>query len=130
MPMRCLLDQRAISFLKAFFDDDDMDGTNGRGEQEKWSSNLHLPPPPTFKIFKIKPLKVKVDYYPSHINVAALREGSVVELVNLSPIQRMVLTLDEVVVMNSDGAGPAFSEIVSSWIKQICATQLHKFLTN
>jgi len=130
MPMRCLLDQRAISFMKAFFNNEDMDITKTQNGKEKWSSNLHLPPPPTFKVFKVKALKVKVDYYPSQINVAALREGSVVELVNLSPIQRMVITLDAVVVMNSDSAGLAFSEIVSSWIKQICATQLHKFLTN
>lgn len=128
MPMRCLLDQRAISFMKAFFNNEDsVEPKNGT---HRWCSELYLPPPPTFKSFKIKPWKLKVDYYPTRIDVTALREGSVVELVNLSPIQRMVITLDEVVVLNSDGPGPVFSEIVSRWIKEICATQLHKFLAN
>ncbi len=129
MPMRCLLDQRAISFMKAFFNSDDAntDKTNG---EERWSSKLHLPPPPTVKSLKIKPWKVKVDYYPSRVDVTALREGSIVELVNLSPIQWMVITLDEVTVLDSDGLGQAFSEIVSIWIKEICNTQLHKFLAN
>lgn len=128
MPMRCLLDQRAISYMKAFFNSED--SQKPKHEKEMWSFGLHLPPPPTVKSFKIKPWKVKVDYYPTRVDVEALREGSVVELVNLSPIQRMVITLDEVVVLNSDGFGPVFSETVSSWIKEICGTQLHKFLTN
>ena len=130
MPMRCLLDQRAISFLKAFFNNEDIHSAQTKNEKDKWSSRLHLPPPPTVKTFKIKPWKVKVDYYPTRIDVTALREGSIVELANLSPIQRMIITLDEVVVLNSDGFGPVFSETVSSWIKDICATQLHKFLAN
>jgi len=130
LPMRCLLDQRTISFLKAFFNNEDTPCPNPKNETDKWHSRIHLPPPPTLKTFKIKPWKVKVDYYPTQIDVTALREGSIVELVNLSPIQRMVITLDEVVVLNSNGFGPVFSEVISSWIKEICGTQLHKFLAN
>lgn len=130
MPMRCLLDQRAISFMKAFFNNDDTHTGKRKDGKQRWSSNLHLPSPPTVKSLKIKPWKVKVDYYPSRVDVTALREGSIVELVNLSPIQWMVITLDEVTVLDSDGFGPAFSEIVSIWIKEICNTQLYKFLAN
>ena len=130
MPMRCLLDQRAITFMKAFFNNEDNDDSGKINDPEKWSSKLHLFPPPRFKTFKIKSWKVKVDYYPTRIDVSALREGSIVELVNLSPIQRMVITLDEVIVVDSLGLGPVFGEIVSCWIKEICGTQLHKFLAN
>jgi len=130
MPMRCLLDQRAITFVKAFFNNEDNDDIEKDTDPEKWSSGLHLLPPPHFKTFKIKSWKVKVDYYPTVIDVSALREGSIVELVNLSPIQRMVITLDEVIVVDSHGVGPVFGETVSCWIKEICATQLHKFLAN
>jgi len=129
-PMRCILDQRAISFMKAFFNNEDIHGVKTKSEKDERSSRLHLPPPPTFTSFKIKPWKVKVDYYPTRMDVTALREGSIVELVNLSPIQRMVIILDEVLVSNTDGVGPVFSETFSRWIKEICATQLHKFLTN
>lgn len=130
MPMRCLLDQRAISFTKAFFNNEDTDIDGRERGLEKWSSGLHLAPPPLFKTFKIKPWKVKVDYSPIRIDVAALREGSIVELVNLSPIQRMVIALDQVVVANCVGIGPVVGDIVSKWIQEICATQLHKFLTS
>jgi autophagy-related protein 2 len=64
------------------------------------------------------------------MDVTALREGSIVELVNITPIHRMVITLSEVTVIDSLGIGPVFSELVSSWVKEICATQLHKFLAN
>jgi len=129
-PMRCLLDQRAVSFVKAFFINDSIHSVTSTSEKDKWSSRLHLPPPPTLKTFKVKPWKVKVDYYPTRIDVIALREGSIVELVNLSPIHGMTITLGEVVVLNSDGFGPVFSDTVSSWIEEICSTQLHKFLAN
>lgn len=129
LPMRLLLDQRAITFIRAFVNNE-----VSEGEQEvnlkKWSDGLHLIPPPNFKVFKIKPWKVKVDYYPVKIDVAALREGSIVELVNISPIHRMVITLSEVTVLDSLGLGPVFSEVVSGWVKEICGTQLHKFLAN
>jgi hypothetical protein len=130
MPMRCLLDQRAITFMKAFFNNEDNDDSGKTNDPEKWSSKLHLFPPPRFKTFKIKSWKIKVDYYPTRIDVSALREGSIVELVNLSPIHRMVITLDEVIVVDSLGLGPVFGETVSCWIKEICGTQLHKFLAN
>ncbi|KAL3925125.1 MAG: hypothetical protein SGILL_000613 [Bacillariaceae sp.] len=129
LPMRLLLDQRAIAFIRAFSNND---APGGSPEQpgKKWSDGLHLIPPPHFKSFKIKPWKVKVDYRPARMDVAALREGSIVELVNISPIHRMVITLSEVTVFHSHGMGPIVAEVASSWVKEICATQLHKFLAN
>ena len=128
LPMRCILDQRTISFVKAFFNKND---SNKRVENSKdWSSGLHLLPPPRFNTFKIKSWKVKVDYYPTRIDLLALREGSIVELVNLSPIHRMVITLSEVIVTRSLGLFPVLEAIVSSYIKEIRATQLHKFVAN
>jgi autophagy-related protein 2 len=135
LPMRCILDQRAISFARAFFnkqidDDDSDDDVKDSVTKSSWSDALHVMPPPRFCLFKVKPWKVKVDYLPQKIDINALREGSVVELVNIAPIHRMVITLSEVNVVDSDGGGPAFSQIVSSWVREICATQLHKFLAN
>ncbi|KAL3915698.1 MAG: hypothetical protein SGILL_005523, partial [Bacillariaceae sp.] len=129
LPMRLLLDQRAITFIRAFVSSE-IDEESAESTERKWSDGLHLVPPPKFRTFKIKPWKVKVDYRPARMDVAALREGSIVELVNISPIHRMVITLSEVAAVNSLGMGPVFSEIVSSWVKEICGTQLHKFLAN
>ncbi|KAG7364638.1 autophagy-related protein C terminal domain containing protein [Nitzschia inconspicua] len=129
LPMRLLLDQRAITFIRAFVNNEDSKDVE-LVEGKKWSDGLYLIPPPIFKVFKIKPWKVKVDYNPTKMDIAALREGSIVELVNISPIHRMVITLSEVTVVDSLGLGPVFSQVVSSWVKEICGTQLHKFLAN
>jgi autophagy-related protein 2 len=129
LPMRLLLDQRAIAFIRAFVNSES-DEDSLQAPSKIWSDGLHLVPPPRFKTFKIKPCKVKVDYRPARMDVTALREGSIVELVNITPIHRMVITLSEVTVIDSLGIGPVFSELVSSWVKEICATQLHKFLAN
>jgi hypothetical protein len=129
LPMRLLLDQRAISFIRAFVNNEVNDEIP-KVPRKRWSDEFRLIPPPKFLVFKIKPWKVKVDYYPSRMDISALREGSIVELVNISPIQRMVITLSEVTVLDSLGVGPVFGGIASSWVKEICATQLHKFLAN
>jgi autophagy-related protein 2 len=71
-----------------------------------------------------------VDYLPKKIDVAALREGSYVELVNLSPIDGMVITLSQVSVEDVVGWGAVSSGLLSSWVREICATQLLKFLAN
>jgi hypothetical protein len=60
LPMRCLLDQRAINFIRAFFHSDQKEGN----DSEKWNAGLHYLPPPRFLAFRVKPWKVKVDYLP------------------------------------------------------------------
>ena len=110
LPMRCIIDQRAISFIRAFFNSsssDDDDDENGDETKEKWSSGLHLVPPPRFRSFRVKPWKLKVDYIPRKMDIAALREGSLVELVNVSPIDGMVITLSQVNVLDVVGGGDA-----------------------
>eukprot|EP00538_Stauroneis_constricta_P006062 CAMPEP_0119551746 /NCGR_PEP_ID=MMETSP1352-20130426/4920_1 /TAXON_ID=265584 /ORGANISM="Stauroneis constricta, Strain CCMP1120" /LENGTH=2017 /DNA_ID=CAMNT_0007597859 /DNA_START=85 /DNA_END=6138 /DNA_ORIENTATION=+ len=126
LPMRCLIDQSAINFARAFFAGDE---SSQQDDKDPWLSELHLVPSPRFQTFRIKPWKLKVDYYPKKFNMDALRDGSIVELVNLSPIDAMVITLNEVKVQDALGFGPAFSGAVSQWIGNICSTQLHKFLT-
>lgn len=126
LPMRCIIDQRAVQFIRAFLHSED----SGNDKSEKWSSDLHLVPPPRFRSFRVKPWKLKVDYIPKKLDVAALREGSFIELANISPIDGMVITLSEVRVGKVIGFGEAFSGLLSNWVKEICATQLHKFLSN
>lgn len=81
-------------------------------------------------MFRFRPFKLKVDYTPQKVNSQALRDGSLVELVNLSPLDGMILTLQPVTVTNEIGFGSVLSIVVSRWVEDICATQLLKFLTN
>lgn len=125
LPLRCLLDQRAIRFARAFFHNND-----GDTEPMMLPTGLHAIPPPLLRSFRVRPLKLKVDYKPEKIDAKALRDGAIVELINLSPLDGMVLTLQEVIIENEVGFGPVIGILVQRWIQDICATQLVKFVAN
>jgi hypothetical protein len=128
LPMRCVVDQRAILFTLAFFSSKEEEKcTTGTKD---WTAGLHLAPPPIFRLFCVKPWKLKVWYTPIKIDLVALRDGSFVELINLSPLDGMVITLQQVNVEGEVGMGSVAGVLFRSWVQDICATQLHKFLTN
>lgn len=122
LPLRCRLDQRAIRFLRTFF--------SGDNEDQPVRTDLHSIPPPILRMFRVRPFKLKVDYQPQGINVKALRDGAFIELINISPLDGMVLTLSQVDIENEIGFGAAFGVLVRRWIQEICSTQLSKFVTN
>lgn len=126
LPMRAIIDQRGIQFARAFFHNEEDEAE----KKEKWSARLHLIPPPRFRAFRVKPWKLKVDYIPQKIDVGALREGSIVELINISPIDGMVITLSQVSVEGVVGFGDVMGGLTSNWLEEIVSTQLHKFLAN
>lgn len=127
LPLRCRLDQRVVRFAQAFFS-----GENDGSERHSWMKALELKeiPPPRFVWFKVKPCKMKVNYNPTRVNMEALRDGSYVELINLSPLVDMVIVLQEVLLQGHVGYGAAIQEMLSRWIEDICATQMYKFVTN
>ena len=128
LPLRCSLDQRAIRFALAFFNSGDADDADKANEP--LPEGLHSVPPPHFTSFRVRPLKIKVDYKPEKIDTDALKNGAVVELVNLSPLDGMVVSLQEVVINNEIGFGPNIGILLRQWIQDVCATQLHKFVSH
>lgn len=62
LPMRIILDQRALNFIRAFFYSEEKDDEGNKSE--KWHTGLHYLPPPRFLAFRVKPWKLKVDYLP------------------------------------------------------------------
>jgi autophagy-related protein 2 len=123
LPLRANIDQRAIRFVSAFF------STEDAGVEKEWNGLKEIPPP-VFQLFKVKSFQLKVNYTPEKVDVAALRQGSYVELINISPLVDMVLTLQAVHLEGLIGFGPNAKECISRWIEDICATQMHKFLAN
>jgi autophagy-related protein 2 len=123
LPLRANIDQRAIRFAAAFFSREDT------GVEKEWHS-LKKIPPPLFQSFKVKPFKLKVNYTPEKVDVAALRQGSYVELINISPLVDMVITLQAVHLEGLIGFDQNVKELLGRWIGDICATQMHKFLAN
>lgn len=125
LPMRVILDQRAIHFVQAFFR-----GEEKSEDKKDWTAGLHMIPPPRFRAFRVRPWKLKVDYMPQKMDVGALRDGSVVELINIIPIDGMIITLSEVVVENGFGFGEVMSGLTGRWLQEVVSTQLHKFVAN
>lgn len=128
LPLRCIIDQRAIAFARAFFHSpiEKVDSDDSKG----LPPHLHSVPPPVFTTFRVRSFKLKVDYRPQRLDTKALRNGSVVELINLSPLDGMILKLKEVAVVNELGMGAVMSIVVGRWVEDILETQLLKFVTN
>ncbi|GKY95147.1 hypothetical protein MPSEU_000478400 [Mayamaea pseudoterrestris] len=126
LPLRCTLDQRAIRFVRIFVrqDSDDNDYSTNAEEEQYWL------PPSMFTSFRFEPFKLKIDYRPEKFDTDAIRNGAIVELINLSPIDSMVLTLQMVNISDTIGFGNVLSSAARSWIDDVCSTQLVKFLTN
>ena len=82
-----------------------------------------------FESFKVRPCKVKVDYQPENMDIHSFREGHYIELLNICPLEEMILTLQPTEMKDLTGWGPVFSELSSRWLEDICSTQAHKFLT-
>ena len=123
LPLRCLLDQKAIRFATTFFRPDEP-------KEVALPKGNHAIPPPRVRLFRFKPFRLKVDYKPEKVNHQALRDGQIVELINFSPLHGMVLTLQQVEVVDKIGFGDVVSVLTKSWIGDICSTQIIKFLTN
>jgi len=126
LPLRCRLDQKAIRFAKLFFASQDSDDE----EASTFPEGYQTVPPVKFRSFRVFSFQLKVDYLPEKMDTKALRDGALVELVNLSPIEGMVLTLQPVEVTYEIGFGAVVSILSGSWVKDVCSTQLMKFLTN
>lgn len=122
LPIRFFINQVALRFIRGFF----------RSEKEPVAlteSSIATPPEMFFPIFKVKPFNIKVDYKPKHIDTAALKDGSLVELLNVLPLEEMVLRLSEVEMRNLTGWGSIISELACNWLQDVSSTQMHKFLT-
>lgn len=124
VPLRFFIHQVGIRFIRDFFRSD-VDVKSDESEAQI----LVKAPDLFFPIFTVKPLSIKVDYKPKVVDTAALKDGSLVELLNVLPLEDMILRLAEVEMRNLSGWGSIISELVCSWLQDISSSQMHKFLT-
>ncbi|KAJ4963605.1 hypothetical protein NE237_023544 [Protea cynaroides] len=83
---------------------------------------------PYFQKFDIWPVLVRVDYSPCRVDLAALRNGRYVELVNLVPWKGVELHLKHVNAVGVYGWNGVCETIVGEWLEDISQNQVHKFL--
>jgi len=122
LPIRFFIHQIALRFIRNFFQ-------HGGDESKKGNRSTACPPELFFPIFKVRPVNIKVDYKPKQIDTAALKDGSLVELLNVLPLEDMILRLSEVEMRNLTGWGSVISELACNWLQDVSSTQMHKFLT-
>jgi len=134
LPLRCYLNQKALRFIRNFFSGnpgpEEVLGDVGDGAMDDSDAidddeliNIF------FNTFKVRPCKLKVDYLPEKMDMESLRDGNYSEILNLCPLEDMIINLAAVENHDLTGWGSVFSELAGKWIEDICSTQAHKFLT-
>jgi autophagy-related protein 2 len=71
---------------------------------------------------------IRVDYKPRALDIAALRGGSVAEVLNIMPWAGVRLELAKVRLTALPGWGAAGGEVAGAWLRDVAATQAHKFV--
>lgn len=130
LPLRAFFHQTAIRFARGFFAGEAVESKNvgNVGESNDREEDLEIIPV-FFTSFKVRPAKLKVDYTPEKMDVESFREGNYVEILNLCPLEDMVLTLQAVENHDLTGWGSVFGELAGRWIEDVGKTQSHKFFT-
>ena len=127
LPIRFFIHQIALRFIRQFFKSDDPDTNCNTTDDE--DDDIESPPDMFFPSFKVKPFDIKVDYKPLEVDRTALKDGSYIQLLNLLPLEDMILRLNGVDLRNLTGWGPVISELACKWLQDVSSTQMHKFLT-
>lgn len=83
---------------------------------------------PYFQKLDIWPILVQVDYIPNHVDLAALRHGKYVELVNLVPWKRVELNLKHVHASGIYGWASVGETAIGEWLEDISQNQIRKIL--
>eukprot|EP00736_Rhodelphis_marinus_P001815 Rmarinus@m.17237 len=77
---------------------------------------------------EIRSLSVAIDYRPKRVNLKALREGNLAELMNILPLEGVEIDLKRVNLTGIHGWDKVIVELLSQWLEDICSTQLHRCL--
>ncbi|KAM7252459.1 hypothetical protein ACFE04_024342 [Oxalis oulophora] len=83
---------------------------------------------PYFQKFEIWPILIRVDYIPQRVDLAALRGGKYVELVNLFPWKGIELELKDVHGVGVYGWGNVCETVMGEWLEDISQNQIHRVL--
>ncbi|XP_078447806.1 autophagy 2 [Wolffia australiana] len=142
LPLRVHLHQGQLEFLVKFFANDSSSGRN-------LSTNTNLPVCPEsisadmsyqaqdfpeeallpfFQKFDIHPAVIRVDYIPHHVDMAALRAGNYVQLINLVPWKGIEIQLKPVHAVGVYGWGSICDTVIGAWLEDISQNQIHKVL--
>ncbi|OIS96357.1 PREDICTED: autophagy-related protein 2 isoform X1 [Nicotiana attenuata] len=142
LPMRLHLHQNQLDFLISFFGGTQSAVTPSQSTSQSLSKSdivarrtevggdavIEEALLPYFQKFDIWPVHLRVDYSPCHVDLAALRGGKYVELVNLVPWKGVDLHLKHVQALGVYGWSGVCEIIIGEWLEDISQNQIHKLL--
>ncbi|XP_024029007.1 autophagy-related protein 2 [Morus notabilis] len=143
LPMRLHLHQSQLDFLISFFGakSSPVDQSSGCHQDSDISQSMPIKSNlvaghniveeallPYFQSFDMWPILVRVDYSPCRLDLAALRGGKYVELVNLVPWKGVELNLKHVHDVGIYGWDSVCETILGEWLEDISQNQVHKIL--
>jgi len=133
LPLRCYFNQNALRFVRNFFSGNHPVESEEEDNTQDNSDDIQIEDDEIvqifFESFSVRPVRMKVDYQPENMDVDSFKEGNYIELLNICPLEEMILNLQQVKMKDLTGWGSVFGELASKWIEDICNTQSHKFFT-
>lgn len=94
----------------------------GEGDEEDYAA-------PYFQCVDVRACGVLIDYRPRRVDVAALRDGSFAELLNLVPWGGVDLSLKALRLHGLVGWDGLAAAAAREWLSHVARTQAHKFVT-
>ncbi|KAL6963999.1 hypothetical protein U1Q18_035005 [Sarracenia purpurea var. burkii] len=142
LPMLLHLHQNQLDFLISFFGEKSLPDDQSPTASQLSEQNMLLEMGsnfgghsiskeallPYFQKFDMWPVLVRVDYIPRRVDLAALRDGKYVELVNLVPWKGVELQLKHVHAVGVYGWSSVCETIIGEWLEDISQNQVHKLL--
>ncbi|KAK3024510.1 hypothetical protein RJ639_043702, partial [Escallonia herrerae] len=128
LPMCLHLHQCQLDFLINFFGGKCSSAELSSSYSRDSGESRVLPKKSTNPKFDLWPVVVRVDYSPCRVDLAALRGGKYVELVNLVPWKGVELQLKHVQAVGVYGWSCVCETIIGEWLEDISQNQIHKLL--
>ncbi|GLT37479.1 hypothetical protein SLA2020_117940 [Shorea laevis] len=139
LPMLLHLHQSQLDFLISFFGEKILSTEQSLGSLPEpslsvRSNNLagHIIVEeallPYFQKIDIRPILIRVDYSPHHVDIGALKSGRYAELMNIVPWKGIELELKHVHAIGIYGWGGVCETIIGEWLEDVFQNQIHKVL--
>lgn len=132
LPLRCYIDQSVIHFVQDFFDEEKGLRITKKGPEKPLTKDDELMEASQSETFfqsaAVNKCKMKIDYTPIGVDVDELQKGNYAELLNIFPLESMVLDFEALEMKDITGWGNLFGAMCKRWISNIAATQVHKFV--
>jgi autophagy-related protein 2 len=131
LPVRLKLDQDVVAFLHAFVGcvSAAVAAVDNPMEAALAATGTEPPAPPYFQKVEIWGTGVMLDYRPRRVDIAALRDGDAMELLNLVPWGGVDLNLKPLRLIGVEGWDGLGVAAATEWLQYCARTQAHKFLT-